>query len=94
MSLSTIHTLLTVVLSVAAYLAIHRRPGVTRRQLVGAASVGGGVGGAIVAAYVALGGAGLLLALPFALTGLLTGMCVGFLGVAAFALGRWLNREP
>jgi hypothetical protein len=94
MSISTIHTLLTVVLSVAGYLSIYRRSGVTRRQLVGAATVGGGVAGAIVAAYVALGGAGVLLALPFALTGLLTGMCVGILGVAAFALGRWLGREP
>jgi hypothetical protein len=94
MSINTIHTLLSLGLSVAGYLIVRRRPAATRGQLIGAAMVGGGIAGAIIAAYVALGGAGIILALPFALTGLVTGVCVGILGVAAFALGRWLGREP
>ena len=90
----TIQMVLTLVLPIGGFLFIRRRRHHTRQQLIVGAALGGGLGGAIVATLAAAGGASLTDALPWAGLGLVTGTTVGFLGVAAFALGRWLSREP
>lgn len=90
----TIQLVLTLVLPIGGFLLMRRRPHHTRRQLVVAAALGGGLGGAIVAALAAAGGASMGDALPWAALGLVSGAIVGVLGVAAFAFGAWLNREP
>ena len=81
-------------LSIAGYYVASKRPGHTRANLVGGALVGGGLSGALVAAYLAVGGASLGDALPWALIGLMWGLMVGLAGVFAHALGRWLSRRP
>jgi len=92
--IGTIQTVLALGLPIVGYFVVRRRQGHTRWQLVVAAGIGGGVAGAIAAALAAVGGASFDDALPFAVLGLATGLIVGLLGVAAFALGRWLSREP
>jgi hypothetical protein len=91
--INTIHTALTLSLAIAGFLLLRRRPDVTRLQLVLGAAVGGGLGGAVAAMIVAMGGA-VLEAIPFAVLGLLGGAMVGLLGVIALALGKWLNKQP
>ena len=90
-----IQLLLELVLSIGAFALVRRRAAHTRRQLVAAATIGGGVGGAMTSAFIALlGDASFTDIVPFALFGLLTGFTVGLCGVLALALGRWLDREP
>ena len=89
-----IQSLLTIGLPIGAFWLARRRSGHTRLQLIGAAALGGGVAGALTAAFAAAGGTSLSVALPFAFFGLGTGLGVGLLGVAALALGRWLGRQP
>ncbi len=87
-------SILAFVLAVVGYAIVARRPGHTRVQLVGSAMVGGGLAGALVACAGALLGQSFEDLLPFALIGLATGAFVGFAGVLAFAVGKWLMREP
>ena len=82
------------VLSIAGYYIASRRPGHTRANLVAGAVVGGGLSGALVAAFVAVGSASFSDALPWALIGLSWGAIVGLCGVLARALGGWLGRRP
>ena len=92
--INLIQAVLTLGLPIAGFYTIRRRSGHTRRQLVLGAALGGGCAGALTAALAAAGGASFGDALPFAALGLGTGLLVGLFGVAAFALGRWLSREP
>lgn len=92
--MDSIVLVLWLALPIAGYVLASRRPGHTRWHLVRGATIGGGLAGAISAAYVAAGVSGLSGALPFALLGLANGAAIGLLGVLAFAIGRWLRREP
>ena len=89
-----IQFVLTLGLPIGGFLLARRRPGHTRRQLVVAAAIGGGLAGAFMAVLTAAGGGSLDDALPFALFGLTQGLIIGFAGIGALALGRWLGREP
>jgi hypothetical protein len=81
-------------LPIAGFYAVRRRPGHTRAQLIAGAALGGGLSGALIAAISTLGGASFVDTLPWALIGLLSGAIIGLAGVAAFALGGWLNHRP
>ena len=89
-----VQPLLGLILPIVGFYAVRRRPGHTRAQLVAGAALGGGLAGALVAAASASGGAPFFDALPWALVGLVWGVTIGFVGVAAFALGRWLSHRP
>ena len=93
-SLDTLQDVLNVTLPICGYYVASRRRGHTRAQVVGGAMLGGGLSGALLAAFVAIGGGGFSEALPFAALGLLWGAIVGLLGQMAFAFGRWLKRRP
>lgn len=87
-------SILAFVFAVVGYTIVARRPSHTRVQLVGGAMVGGGLAGALVACAGAIAGQSFDDLLPFALIGLTTGSFVGFAGVLALAVGKWLRREP
>jgi hypothetical protein len=91
---STLQIILGLALSIAGYYIASKRPGHTRANLVVGALVGGGLSGAFVAAFVAVGGASFADALPWAFIGLVWGAIVGLGGVVARAFGRWLGRRP
>ena len=93
-NIDTLQDVLNIVLPICGYFVASRRPGHTRAHLVAGAMLGGGLSGALMAAFVAVGGAPFADALPFALLGLTWGAIVGLLGVMAMALGRWLKRRP
>ena len=92
--IGTIQAVLTLGLSISGFALVRRRAGHTRWQVVGGAVIGGGLAGALTASIAAAGGASTGDTLPFAVLGLGTGLIVGLAGVVAFALGRWLGREP
>jgi hypothetical protein len=48
----------------------------------------------MIAALIAAGGDAMSNALPFAVLGLISETLVGLLGIVAFAIGAWLDREP
>src|SRR5215475_7162761 len=91
-NLDTLQDVLNVTLPICGYYVASRRPGRTRGHLVIGAMLGGGLSGALLAAFVAFGGGGFSEAMPFALLGLLWGAIIGLLGQMAFAFGRWLKR--
>ena len=93
-NLDTLQDVLNVALPICGYYVASRRPGHTRGHLVGGAMIGGGLSGALMAAWVAVGGGSFSDALPFAVLGLVWGAIVGLLGTIAFAFGRWLKRRP
>jgi hypothetical protein len=84
---------LMLALPIAGYVRAVRL-GQTRRQVLAGAMVGGGFAGALMALVSAGIGAEVGDAAPYAVIGLVCGAVVGFGGLAARSLGRWLSREP
>jgi hypothetical protein len=87
-------SLLAMAFAIIGYTVMSRRTGHTRVHLLAGAALGGGVAGALFALTIALQGTGLADAAPFALIGLYYGAAVGVFGLLAFAVGKWLRREP
>jgi hypothetical protein len=87
--------LLSCAFAIVGYAVVARRRSHTRLQLIAGATLGGGLAGAVFAMFAAaLGGASFADLLPFALIPLGTGAFIGAAGVLAFAIGKWLGREP
>lgn len=89
-----VQIILGFVLPISGFYFVSRRPGHTRAQLVAAATLGGGLSGAVIAAIAASGGSPFFEALSWAFFGLVWGGVIGLAGVVAFALGRWLSHRP
>lgn len=89
-----VESLIAWLLPLVGFYVASRKPGHTRAQLVAGATLAGGVAGAIVAAVATIAGASFLYVLPTALVGLVRGAIIGFVGIRAFAIGRWLSHRP
>jgi|KBSMisStaDraftv2_1062788.scaffolds.fasta_scaffold5172898_1 hypothetical protein len=81
-------------LPILAFEYTRRRGAPTRRDLVIASAVGGGVSGAILAIVAAAGGSSFENTLPFAVFNLGLGAAIGLIALAARSLGEWLSRGP
>jgi hypothetical protein len=92
-NLDTLQDVLNVTLPICGCYVASRRPGRTRAHLVAGAMIGGGLSGAVLAAFVAFSGGSFSGALPYALLGLLWGAIVGLLGVMVLSFGRWIKRR-
>ncbi len=80
---------------VAAYLWAIRRPAVSRRYVIGAGTLAGGVAGLLVAAVTALQARAVLSELaPWALSWAVVGALIAGLGLLARAVGGWLAKRP
>jgi hypothetical protein len=86
--------LLSCAFAIVGYTVIARRRGHTRLQLIAGATLGGGLAGALFAMAGVMNGASFGDLVPFALIPLGTGAFIGAAGVLAFAVGKWLGREP